>query len=83
MGFSLKEKTAFVTGATGGIGKGIVKKLLNNGSNVVLAARDKDKLNDLVKTLQCDDKLLCIEVDVTSKNDIERAVKKQKTVLER
>lgn len=76
MEFLLKEKTAFVTGATGGIGKSIVKKLLDNGANVVLAARSKDKLNDFAKTLSYDDKLLCIEVDVTSKTDIENAVKK-------
>lgn len=82
MEFLLKEKTAFVTGATGGIGKSIVKKLLDNGANVVLAARSKDKLNDFAKTLSYDDKLLCIEVDVTSKTDIENAVKKQKTILE-
>lgn len=75
MEFLLKEKTAFVTGATRGIGKSIVKKLLDNGSNVVLAARSKYKLNDFAKTLLYDDKLLCIEVDVTSKTDIENAVK--------
>lgn len=72
----LSGKTAFVTGATGGIGESIAKKLLNNGSNVVLAARNEDKLNDLANNLQCEDKLLCLQVDVTSKTDVENAMKK-------
>ncbi len=41
----LKNKTAIVTGATGGIGEATAKHLLEEGANVMLVARSREKLD--------------------------------------
>lgn len=48
---NLSGKTALVTGATGGIGGAIAKKLHAAGANVVLTGTKADKLNELSKEL--------------------------------
>lgn len=48
----LAGKTAVITGASSGIGKSTSKMLAKAGVNVVLAARSKDKLNDLKSELE-------------------------------
>ncbi len=45
---SLNDKVAVVTGASKGIGKGIAIALAEQGCKVVLAARDGDKINQVV-----------------------------------
>lgn len=47
----LKGKTALVTGATGGIGEAIVKRFLEEGSNVMLVGRSSEKLDATVGRL--------------------------------
>ena len=48
---SLKGKTAIVTGASTGIGRGVAKKLAHAGAAVVVSARSRDKLDDLVQEI--------------------------------
>ena len=43
--FSLKDKVALLTGATGGIGVSIANKLKEAGATVVVTGRSMDKLN--------------------------------------
>lgn len=40
----LDGKVTIITGASGGIGKSAAKKVLNEGSKVVLVSRDRNKL---------------------------------------
>ena len=49
--FSLSGKTAIVTGASHGLGVTFVEALASQGANVVLAARSKDKLDELCRSL--------------------------------
>ena len=49
--FSLEGKTAFVTGASYGLGVGFARALAEAGANVVLAARSVDKLTDVATQL--------------------------------
>ncbi len=48
----LSGKTIIVTGATGGIGKALVKKLAADKPHLILIARSASKLKALTKTLQ-------------------------------
>lgn len=58
-------KTAIVTGASSGIGTAIAKELINAGANVVLAARNKEKLESISAEIGTDERILCIQADVT------------------
>lgn len=45
-------KTAFITGATGGLGKEFVKLFADNGNNLVIIGRNSKKLADLKKDVE-------------------------------
>ena len=49
--FDLTGKTALITGATGGIGNSIAKKIKGRGANLILSGTKKDKLDKLVADL--------------------------------
>ncbi|MCL1121878.1 SDR family oxidoreductase [Shewanella seohaensis] len=69
----LLHKTAVVTGAAGGIGQAIIRKLLAEGARVVAADLSADALkvfNDVPS-----DKLATFSVDVTDYNQVEAMVK--------
>jgi len=50
--FSLKDKTAFVTGATGYIGEQICLGLASAGANVIVQGRSEEAVNALVHSIQ-------------------------------
>ena len=47
----LKDKKIIVTGASGGIGNSIVKKLYESGANILASGTRIEKLDDLKKNL--------------------------------
>jgi len=49
--FSVKGKTAVVTGASYGLGRTFAQGLAGAGANVVLAARSKDKLDEVLSAI--------------------------------
>ena len=61
----LKKKNIIVTGASGGIGGSIVKKLYENGANILATGTKKEKLEDL-KSKFNDIKILTFDI---SQND--------------
>jgi len=48
----LKGKNVVVTGATSGIGLAIAQRFLDEGANVIITGRNKDKLDETIKTLR-------------------------------
>lgn len=72
---NLKGKTAIVTGASSGIGRGTAILLAKAGADVVLAARRIDRLKEVAAEIEkMGQKALAIRMDVTKKEDIQNAV---------
>lgn len=78
MAKQLDGKTAIVTGASSGIGTAIAKELTKEGANVVLAARNEEKLVEIAKEINKKDKILCVPTDVTKQDDVDSLAKRAK-----
>ena len=73
---SLKNKVAYITGSTKGIGFGIAKKLLESGMKVVITGRSKNGVEDAVKQLHMyKSEVLGLVSDVRNYEDEQRAIK--------
>lgn len=70
MSKQLTGKTAIVTGANSGIGAAIAKELIGAGANVVLAARNKEKLEGVAKELNQKERILCVKADMTKEAEV-------------
>lgn len=64
------KKTILVTGATSGFGKAIAIKFAQNGDNLIITGRRRDRLEELKKELEADFKVevlaLCFDVRVAA-----------------
>lgn len=72
----LKGKTAIITGASNGIGKGVAKALANEGVHIVLAARNKETLDKTASEINRMANTTCLSVptDVSSESDVQALV---------
>jgi NADP-dependent 3-hydroxy acid dehydrogenase YdfG len=66
----MDKKVAVVTGASGGIGAELCKKLGSNGWCLVLAARREQELRAVAA--QCGDETLVVVTDVRKRSDVDR-----------
>jgi len=81
MAESLEGTVALVTGASSGIGEAGARALAKHGAAVVVAARRKERLDELVSTIESEGgKALAIETDVTVEAEARSAV--ERTVSE-
>ncbi|MGD9810449.1 MAG: SDR family oxidoreductase [Sphingobium sp.] len=69
MGDRLKGRVAIITGASSGIGKAAAKAFADEGARLILAARRKEKLEELAAGLTGAD-ILVRPTDVTSEEDV-------------
>jgi NAD(P)-dependent dehydrogenase (short-subunit alcohol dehydrogenase family) len=65
---SLQGKVVVITGASSGIGKAAAIAFAEKGSKVVMAARRKEKLDELAKSI--DGICLAVKADVTKEEDV-------------
>ncbi|KAM5361886.1 hypothetical protein ACJZ2D_012831 [Fusarium nematophilum] len=75
---SLKGQTAFITGASMGIGEAIALVLAEHGVNVALVSRTKDKLETIRDNINAkfpDVKVGVCPVDIQHQTDVEKTVK--------
>jgi len=73
--FSLKGKTALITGATGYLGASMAFILAEAGANVLVNSRSPERSNELVASLRAEELLAESAVfDVTSQDAVERFV---------
>ncbi len=74
----LKIKTAIVTGASSGIGKAIAQKLAAENIQVVLVARNKDKLDSIAEELNSKHggKVIALPTDVAKRDEVKRMIHK-------
>lgn len=76
--FCLDNKVSLITGSSRGIGKGIAMALAQAGSDLVISARNKEKLNRLRKEIvkSTRRKVVCIQADMSKDQDIDKLVRK-------
>jgi 3-oxoacyl-[acyl-carrier protein] reductase len=73
---SLSQRVAFLTGASQGIGRTCALRLAKNGVAVALAARNQEKLNELVNEITAaGGKASAFALDVAEEDQVKPAVK--------
>ncbi len=77
--FSLKDKKALITGASGGIGKELARVLVEYDAEVCISGRNVEELNELKESLG--DKCHIVPCDLSNKNAISELVSKSEEVL--
>ncbi len=73
MAYPLKNKTALISGATAGIGKASALEISKLGANIVLLARNKEKLENTINELDqsCGQHHSFLIADFSSQNELE------------
>lgn len=66
------DKKALIYGATGGLGKAIVKELQKKNVNIFVIARNRKKLEDLIAELQLNPKQTFCCKTITSQSDFDK-----------
>jgi 3-oxoacyl-[acyl-carrier protein] reductase len=73
---SLSDRVAFVTGASQGIGRACALKLATMGATVAAAARNQEKLNELVNEITTSGgKAAAFALDVTNEEQVKTSIK--------
>ncbi len=73
----MQDKVVVVVGATGGIGSALTRKLAREGTSLVLAAKDRDRLIALESQLLIDkEQVLSLPTDITNPAQVETLMSK-------
>ena len=67
-------KTAFITGATSGIGKATAQLFAKNNIRLILCGRRKERLQELEKELSLITEVSTLQFDVSKRKDVEAAM---------
>ncbi|MBT0607076.1 SDR family NAD(P)-dependent oxidoreductase [Aequorivita echinoideorum] len=71
----MKNKTAFITGATSGIGMATAKLFAKNGLKLILCGRREARLKNLAAELSALTEVFTLNFDVRNKNEVFSAIK--------
>lgn len=75
-----KDQNIILTGATGGVGTEVAKELYKAGANLLLISKSRDKLENLRKSLTCDEekynKVRYLAADFNNLKEVEQVVPK-------
>lgn len=83
MASGLKGKVAIVTGAGGGVGKSIVKRLASEGCKVVLMGRNRERLAKAAADAGDKKNLLTVMADITKEAEVLSAVEQTVSSFDR
>ena len=73
---SLSSRTAFITGASQGIGRTCALRLAKEGATVAIAARNQEKLNELVSEITAaGGKAAAFTLDVANEDQVKETIK--------
>jgi short-subunit dehydrogenase len=72
----MQNKTVVIVGATGGIGSTLAQKLAPTGANLVFAAKNSQKLDQLVSNLSVTGSILSVPTDITNPQQVETLMEK-------
>lgn len=75
----MQNKTIVIVGATGGIGSTLAQKLAPTGANLVFAAKNSQKLDELVSNLTVTGSILSVPTDITNLQQVETLMEKTVT----
>jgi 3-hydroxy acid dehydrogenase / malonic semialdehyde reductase len=70
----MKKRTAFITGATSGIGKATAELLAKNDFRLILCGRRKERLDALVQELSTQTEIISLLFDVRDKAAVSKAI---------
>ncbi|NOR29169.1 MAG: SDR family NAD(P)-dependent oxidoreductase [Lutibacter sp.] len=70
----MNQKTAFITGATSGIGKATAQLFAQNNIRLILCGRRKERLIQLEKELENLTDVTTLQFDVSNKNEVFNAI---------
>ncbi|WP_313134647.1 SDR family NAD(P)-dependent oxidoreductase [Anaerocolumna sp.] len=74
--FDLTGKVAVITGASSGLGADAARAYAEQGADVALLARRKEKLDEVVKEIEAmGKKAIAVQCDVSKEEDVEKAIK--------
>lgn len=71
----MKNKTAFITGATSGIGLATAKLFAKNGLKVILCGRREERLKKISEELSKETEVFTLNFDVRNKEEVFAAIK--------
>ena len=75
MKYNFENKTAIITGSTGGIGIAIVDKFVNNGATVIAFGTNQEKLDNLAQKYESG-KIIPVVCDLSKTETIAEIIKK-------
>ncbi|MHB0755623.1 SDR family NAD(P)-dependent oxidoreductase [Polaribacter sp. M15] len=68
------KKTAFITGATSGIGKATAELFAQNNIKLILCGRRQERLTKLQETLSNQTEIITLNFDVSKREEVQKAI---------